>query len=178
MIREAEGRDSLILEPIICDVRFPSESAIQQAELNQILSRKSATIPVREANPLKNILFASAAFQKIELPYRFTLTACEIIYENKRIKSVKMSGFYLSGLNLTDGAPQLSEWSTSEPLETFLGQDEKIVISEEMKDRCYFAVHHLDEDFHIAWNLEDNYDISRNPQNYTGIRWFIIDLPR
>lgn len=165
-----------ILEPIICDVKTLFKVQSWGTPNNFFSGIKSAAVAIPRANSIKKILFASLAFQGIELPYRFTLTSCEIIYRNKHIYSVKMSGFNMSSINLPSGRPQLSEWSTDEPPETFLGIGDEITMSEEFENQCYFVAHRYANDLHIAWNVEANADIIENPQHYRGIQPHIVKL--
>jgi len=175
MYDTVKNEGSSYLEPIICDVRVP----IKQDTWGQSYKshRGSVTFDVVESNRVKKLILAAAIYQKIELPYRFRLTIGEIVYEKKHIKTVKLAGFYLSGIDALKVQAQFSPWKTQAPPETFLDEDE-IVMSEEFSQQCYFVVHRSGEEFHAEWNLKENFDICQNPQNYFGIQWQIIDFTR
>lgn len=175
MSETAKSESQSHLEPIICDVITP----IEQKTWGQPYQphRGSVTFDIKESNKIKKLIFATAAYQKIKLPYRFTLTSCEIVYENKHIKSVKLAGFYIPGIDTVKVEAQLSDWQTEPSPETFLDDDE-IVMSEEFSRQCYFVAHRKGEEFHINWNLAENFDICQNPQNYSGIQWHILDFTK
>jgi hypothetical protein len=56
--------------------------------------------------------------------------------------------------------------------------DDEIVMSEEFCQQCYFVAHRKGEEFHIAWNLAENFDICQNPKNYSGIQWYAVDFTK
>lgn len=173
MSETAKNKNQSYLEPIICDVKILIKQKVWGQ--NSQPHRGSVIIDVKESNKIKKLILAAAFYQKIELPYRFALTAGEIIYEKKRIKSVKLAGSYLSGIDSFKVQAQLSSWKTQPPPETFLDVDE-IVMSEEFGQQCYFVAHRSGEEFHITWSLADNFDVCRNPQNYSGIEWCVVDF--
>ena len=175
MTESSKEKYSHILEPVICDVVTPvrTESWSRQNQLHA----GNASVSLEQANSVKELILVSAAYFKIILPYRFTLTSSEIIYANRRIESVRLAGSYLFGIDVSKVEAQISVWKTEPPPETFLDEDE-IVMSKGFSQRTYFVAHRGDEEFYIAWNLGENYDVCRNPQNYSGIQWHTIDFTR
>lgn len=153
MIKTAKSNERIFSEPIICDVRVPIEKLIlgQPDQTHQ----GNVIVNIERTNTIKNLLIASAIYQKIELPYRFTITSAEIIYEKKHIKSVRLAGSYLSGIDAFKVEAQLSNWKTQPPPETYLDDDFEIAISEEFSRQCYFVMHRSGEEFQIDWNLAD-----------------------
>jgi hypothetical protein len=129
MSETAKSENQSYLEPIICDVKTPIDQRVWGQ--NYQPHRGNVIIDVKESNKIKKLILAAAFYQKIELPYRFALTAGEIIYEKKHIKSVKLAGSYLSGIDALKIQAQLSSRKTQPPPETFLDVDE-IVMSEEL----------------------------------------------
>lgn len=107
------------------------------------------SLDLEKANQIKKLIFVSAAFQKIKISYRFMLISCEILYQNKHIKTMKLAGLYLSGIDLVKVEAQLSAWRTVPSPETFLDGDE-IVMSEEFGEQCYFVAHRSGEEFYVA----------------------------
>lgn len=175
MTESSKKKDSSISEPVICDVVTPIKT-LDWEKQNQ-LHKGSASINLKQANSIKELIFVNAAYFKIILPYRFTLISSEIIYANRHIESVRLAGSYLSGIDPSKVEAQTSVWKTEPPPETFLDEDE-IVMSERLSQQNYFLAHRGDEEFHIAWNLGENYDICQNPQNYSGVQWHIIDFTK
>lgn len=175
MTKSSKEKYSHILEPVICDVVTPvrTESWVKQNQLHM----GNASVSLEQANSVKVLILVSAAYSKIILPYRFTLTSSEIIYANRRIESVRLAGSYLSGVDASKVEAQISVWKTEPPPETFLDEDE-IVMSERFSQQTYFVAHRGDEEFYIAWNLGENYDVCRNPQNYSGIQWHTINFTK
>lgn len=176
MSETANIKNQSYLEPIICEVKTPFKQRVW--EQNYEPHRGSVTIDIKESNKIKKLILAAAFYQKIELPYRFTLSAGEIVYEKRHIKTVKLTGFYLSKIDALEVQAQLSNWKTQPPPETFLDADDEIFMSEEFSRQCYFVAHRSGEQFHIDWNLADNFDVCRNPQNYSGIEWCVVDLTK
>jgi len=176
MSETAKSKSQPHLEPIICNVVTPIEQKIWGQPRQP--HRGSVTFDIKESNKIKNLIFVTAAYQKIKIPYRFTLLSCEIVYENKHIKTIKMAGLYLSGIDPIKVEAQLSTWKTEPPTETFLDDDDEIAMSEEYGQQCYFIAHRKGEEFHVAWNLAENFDICQNPQNYSGIQWYAVDFTK
>ncbi len=89
-----------------------------------------------------------------------------------------MAGLYLSGIDPIKVEAQLSTWMTEPPPETFLDDNDEIVMNEEFGQQCHFVAHRKGEYFHIAWNTTDNFDICQNPQNYSKIQGCVVDFTK
>lgn len=176
MTKTVKRKNRLVLEPIICDVKTPFKR--WSFEEKNHPQAGDASFSLDKANNIKMIFFATAEYLQIKLPYRFALVSGEIVYENKHIKSLRLSGSYLSGIDPIKAEAQLSIWKTEQPPETSLDEEEGIVMSDGFSQRCYFVAHRGGEEFHIEWNLAENYDICLNPQNYPGTDWQIIDFTK
>ncbi len=93
MSETAKSENQSYLEPIICDVKTPIEQRVWGQ--NYQPHRGSVIIDVKQSNKIKKLILAATLYQKIELPYRFALTAGEIIYEKKHIKCLfKIFNFF------------------------------------------------------------------------------------
>ena len=138
MSETAKSESQSYLEPIICDVITPIEQKIWGQPYQH--HRGSVTFDIKESNKIKKLIYATAAYRKIKLPYRFSLTSCEIIYEKKHIKTVKLAGFYLSGIDTVKVQAQLSTWRTEPPPETFLDDNDEIAMSKEFDQQCFLSL--------------------------------------
>ncbi len=149
MYKSVENHSQSILEPIICDVKTLIKRTVWGKADQNIAHLGEVSLDLEKANQIKKLIFVSAAFQKIKIPYRFMLISCEILYQNKHIKTMKLAGLYLSGIDLVKVEAQLSAWRTVPSPETFLDGDE-IVMSEEFGEQCYFVAHRSGEEFYVA----------------------------
>ncbi len=173
-----ESNSQPLLEPIICDVKTPIKRTVWGKSNQNIANQGEVLLDVEKGNQIKKILLASAIYQEIKIPHRFTLISCEIVYQNKHIKAVRLAGLYLSGIDPAKVEAQLSTWKTEPPPETFLDDNDEIVMSEKFGQQCHFTAHRKGEDFHIAWNLTENFDICQNPQNYSSIQGCVVDFTK
>lgn len=147
-------------QPIICQVRnkVTENSALSDQEPIHIGSH---VLDIPGSNKLKKLLFEIIGFRKIVLPYRFTLISCEILYEAQQLVSVRVAGFYLSGITIPSGQPQISEWNSAIPPETQLSP-EGYLYNHHKLGRTYFVAHRYNDELYIFWNLGDNYNLLTN----------------
>jgi hypothetical protein len=147
-------------QPVICQVRnkITGNSDLSDQEPVHIGSH---VLDISRSNKLKKLLFEIIGFRKIVLPYRFTLISCEILYEAQQLVSIRVAGFYLSGITIPSGQPQISEWKSIIPPETRLSS-EGYLYNQHKLGRTYFVAHRYDNELYIFWNLGDNYNLLTN----------------
>lgn len=147
-------------QPIICQVRnkVTGNSGLSDHEPVHIGGH---VLDVSRSNKLKKLLFEIIEFSNIVVPYRFTLISCEILYEAQQLVSVRVAGFYLSGITIPSGQSQITEWKSVIPPETQLSS-EGYLYNHNKLGRTYFVAHRYDDELYIFWSLGDNYNLLNN----------------
>ncbi len=167
-----------ISEPIICSVRTKNSDEINSSDQISDHSGK-AVLKHRKAVGVKNLLYKSISYKKIKLPYRFTLISCEIIYKTQHIFTIRLSGFFLSEINIPSGEPKLSLFKTKDPPISSLDDNGMLIVkplSDKSIGNTYFIAHWLNDSLHIFWSLKENDAILRNPSQYPYRNWNILEL--
>lgn len=163
-----------ISEPIICAVNIVNQPDYFERYLIDDENSFKGELVVHQdkVRNLKSRLYDSIAFKKIQLPYRYTLISCEIVYKNKHIGSVHLSGVYLSRITIPSGTPQLTVLKTPDPPITSIDDNGNFIVNSNSKRKMgdtYFIAHWSENNAYINWSLKDNAEILSNAEKYSHI---------
>lgn len=106
----------------------------------------------RNAEPVKRVMLRSLEFMDYEIPFGFSILACEVFYRDQHIEEVRCCGTYVSG-SMDGGEPVYDVWSTPTPPQFSMTLGREFILAPEDFGRTCVVANQTQSALTVGWDL-------------------------
>lgn len=145
--------ETKINEPIFCYAIFSSpDYADIPAKDHPMFLRGIYDFERRNAEPVKGILLRSLEYMGYELPFGFSIIACEVFYREEHIEEVRCCGTYVSGI-AAGGEAEYAIWTTPTPPRFTMTLGREVALAPEDVGRTCVVANQTQLALTVSWDL-------------------------